>query len=301
MPSNSLEDHPRGCGEHPPCLSRATTASGSSPRLRGALRAVLNGIRSWRIIPADAGSTTVLVAVLAVLGDHPRGCGEHTNAELQHSSKDGSSPRMRGARYHDGNREIVTRIIPADAGSTPMRPEPRTPEKDHPRGCGEHNPLWLCLSYGPGSSPRMRGALKSWLRLRLSRGIIPADAGSTGRLYPGEREPQDHPRGCGEHQNGNVKIRVRKGSSPRMRGAHHDSDIIILTHRIIPADAGSTSIFGSWPGRRRDHPRGCGEHDAGRGHQFRRQGSSPRMRGALSSASESMTSWQDHPRGCGEH
>ena len=50
-----------------------------------------------------------------------------------------------------------------------------------------------------GSSPRMRGALGFIVADYLSGGIIPAYAGSTGKLKLGVGIIWDHPRVCGEH------------------------------------------------------------------------------------------------------
>ena len=50
-------DHPRGCGEHIVSGTDMTTASGSSPRMRGAHLDFGDGVLADRIIPADAGST----------------------------------------------------------------------------------------------------------------------------------------------------------------------------------------------------------------------------------------------------
>ena len=91
-----------------------------------------------RIIPADAGSTSIIFTYLISNLDHPRGFGEHTNSNDYMSTTDGSSPRMRGAldlrdRKYDGSR-----IIPADAGSTEAFGRGADGREDHPRGCGEH-------------------------------------------------------------------------------------------------------------------------------------------------------------------
>ena len=70
---------------------------------------------------------------------------------------------------------------------------------------------------------------------------------------------------------------------------------------IIPAYAGNT-----WKPHRsqpptRDQPRVCGEHCA-RSQAFEPfAGSSPRMRGTLTSKTSSRTLSGDHPRVCGEH
>ena len=86
---------------------------------------------------------------------------------------------MRGAPNLHIVRVYLTRIIPADAGSTFPFPPYHWLTGDHPRGCGEHlgsSGINLTLS---GSSPRMRGAPTLWLALAVLVGIIPADAGST--------------------------------------------------------------------------------------------------------------------------
>ena len=92
-----MEDHPRGCGEHPLNSMPTSYPRGSSPRMRGAPRFINKLMSNDRIIPADAGSTchgdylliyrgiipadagsTESHAPCAIgIGDHPRGCGEH--------------------------------------------------------------------------------------------------------------------------------------------------------------------------------------------------------------------------------
>ena len=113
-----IEDHPRGCGEHPTVDRAGISLPGSSPRMRGALPCV-PGSRQWiRIIPADAGSTTVPVTYHGLGPDHPRGCGEHRHSRWPRSPGMGSSPRMRGAHILAVCGGFAKRIIPADAGST---------------------------------------------------------------------------------------------------------------------------------------------------------------------------------------
>ncbi len=152
-------------------------------------------------------------------------------------------------------------------------------------------------------------------------GIIPADAGSTLGCRVCHMPGRDHPRGCGEHCFVFCIHFSSPGSSPRMRGARIWSLAYGCQVRIIPADAGSTPNHPR-PGRRpEDHPRGCGEHSLYMAPIPRREGSSPRMRGALSGSSwisgpcriipadAGSTPYSllfhnadgDHPRGCGEH
>ena len=99
--TGSPRDHPRVCGEHADGQAVAASATGSSPRMRGALLRD----RVWPvgrgIIPAYAGSTTPALCVPMSLRDHPRVCGEHWYSTSQHRRYEGSSPRMRGALDHD--------------------------------------------------------------------------------------------------------------------------------------------------------------------------------------------------------
>ena len=49
------------------------------------------------------------------------------------------------------------------------------------------------------------------------------------------------------------------GSSPRMRGADHQQDLLLLHRRIIPAHAGSSKAVYQSHKLVEDHPRACGE------------------------------------------
>ena len=172
-------DHPRGCGEHASLTSWSPSPHGSSPRMRGAQTGLSSDEQALGIIPADAGSTDDFSRALDPPEDHPRGCGEHTQASMRPPMTRGSSPRMRGAPDFEQYYSDPTRIIPADAGSTTTTIRMQPSEKDHPRGCGEHDGEIVHVPCRPGSSPRMRGAQRTATRPEDCRGIIPADAGST--------------------------------------------------------------------------------------------------------------------------
>ena len=167
---------------------------------------------------------------------------------------------MRGAPNCSGVSTPISRIIPADAGSTKAGFGQSALERDHPRGCGEHGPLWRNAMTLCGSSPRMRGARRRWPLSIRQAGIIPADAGSTSAPITVRVPHQDHPRGCGEHLSSLNVNWASAGSSPRMRGAPVHLTLLVVSVGIIPADAGSTYRAGI-------------SHNSGRG-------SSPRMRGA---------------------
>ena len=127
---------------------------------------------------------------------------------------------MRGARIRDSSWFDDRRIIPADAGSTPLR-----------------------------------GAISA-----IRPGIIPADAGSTQLGASGAFSSEDHPRRCGEHAHPENTLFHILGSSPQMRGAHLKSRCRKPYRGIIPADAGSTEDADGSRLTREDHPRRCGEH-----------------------------------------
>ena len=188
----------------------------------------------WRIIPADAGSTSSISPVSLFTRDHPRGCGEHNVGDGSHARFRGSSPRMRGARDSRVHPATVLRIIPADAGST----------------FASH--VWYWAFHRASSC------------IVVVMGIIPADAGSTRVHEQYRRGQQDHPRGCGEHSITSITPLVCQGSSPRMRGAQLVEVAPAQPGGIIPADAGSTRPCSSPPYAHRDHPRGCGEHPRSR-------------------------------------
>ena len=90
-------DHPRMCREHPWLASSSTASMGSSPHVRGALRRIVPYLDSRGIIPACAGSTTLILLSTCKRRDHPRMCGEHFLVREMDTKHSGSSPHVRGA------------------------------------------------------------------------------------------------------------------------------------------------------------------------------------------------------------
>ena len=156
------------------------------------------------------------------------------------SSSCGSSPRMRGTRLSHEWSYTHPGIIPADAGNTRRLSRVLSKARDHPRGCGEH----AYAGYGQptklGSSPRMRGTPPSGRPTPTMTGIIPADAGNTLPFSVDAIGRKDHPRGCGEHHDGDACFGGGWGSSPRMRGTPNPRPVRGDIPGIIPADAGNT-------------------------------------------------------------
>ena len=151
----------------------------------------------------------------------------------------GSSPRMRGAADVCRHSSPFKGIIPAHAGSRPMRTRPWRGGRDHPRACGEQDVKIDASSISEGSSPRMRGAAVDGLHALPRGGIIPAHAGSSGRHGANDRCRWDHPRACGEQRPERTFSNASSGSSPRMRGAGVAAQEGHAHCGIIPAHAGS--------------------------------------------------------------
>ena len=109
--------------------------------------------------------------------------------------------------------------------------------------------------------------------------IIPAQAGTTPRVRPCNAQQADHPRAGGDHKVLAREGLLAHGSSPRRRGPLCGGSRNAATHRIIPAQAGTT---GSPPGARfraPDHPRAGGDHGVRSNAMKLSRGSSPRRRG----------------------
>ena len=274
-----------------------------------------------RIIPAHAGNTRGRNRNRLHRPDHPRACGEHWRRRKISGKAAGSSPRMRGTRrlHHSGRRR--RRIIPAHAGNTAASREAPGTWPDHPRACGEHEPIKAGTAAHAGSSPRMRGTHASRARYGGKNRIIPAHAGNTRKVLARLIVRTDHPRACGEHVMRVIVCPGDSGSSPRMRGTHALHKVQLRDGRIIPAHAGNTRRKTRAVFVNADHPRACGEHDTLESWLIDYGGSSPRMRGTpwncmtllafsriipahagnTHGASTRHPVGPDHPRACGEH
>ena len=177
-------DHPRMRGEHGIFNVAGKPLPGSSPHARGALSGKCSSRRRVGIIPACAGSTTLICSRKGGIQNHPRMRGEHQHRRAALSAAEGSSPHARGA-LGDGREDANERgIIPACAGSTlsfALRP---MTIRDHPRMRGEHLEDGMEIKQVQGSSPHARGALNHKNTAVVCGGIIPACAGSTRPCPP---------------------------------------------------------------------------------------------------------------------
>ena len=175
-----------------------------------------------------------------VITDHPRIRGEHGWPAHHIKSTMGSSPHTRGAPLPGAVAVLLSRIIPAYAGSTTDRFRLCGYRTDHPRIRGEHLAERLAGHVGEGSSPHTRGARKRRSDGGILGRIIPAYAGSTAKSTSSAWRGSDHPRIRGEHQDPTEPSQENIGSSPHTRGALPKHQIRITSEGIIPAYAGST-------------------------------------------------------------
>ena len=89
------------------------------------------------ITPAYAGKSLVEVALLLILVDHPRVCGEKPVSRTLNVDQKGSPPRMRGKAQGALDGTEVDRITPAYAGKSRFSLITKLLAWDHPRVCGE--------------------------------------------------------------------------------------------------------------------------------------------------------------------
>ena len=193
--------HPRVCGETSTTAPRRVTARGPSPRVRET-RVVKPRLRvprgpsprvrgnrvpsagtlaSRRSIPACAGKPRGHASANSAGAVHPRVCGETDAIIVELLLSRGPSPRVRGNRVPDVERDDPKGSIPACAGkpsSWPRRPEQR---RVHPRVCGETVHTVAVYLDDQGPSPRVRGNPSLASALSALRGSIPACAGKPSR------------------------------------------------------------------------------------------------------------------------
>ena len=114
-------------------------AMGSSPHVRGARVHGNGSVVIPGIIPACTGSTGTFGFELDTGGDHPRMYGEHSTGCLCQTTRQGSSPHVRGALAALTPAQRGYGIIPACTGSTSIKSAAFRSSWDHPRMYGEHD------------------------------------------------------------------------------------------------------------------------------------------------------------------
>ncbi len=231
--------HPRACGERFPACEWRQIPSGSSPRLRGTRNGSLSRWAGYRFIPAPAGNALAASNGCAAGTVHPRACGERVQVDRRLIEVGGSSPRLRGTPGRATRRSDPLRFIPAPAGNAGKTAISFALPAVHPRACGERDLGSHRIVVSIGSSPRLRGTLRtSWSSIAACR-FIPAPAGNASARTQRKVLGAVHPRACGERD----QVRPRRQ----------------IARRFIPAPAGNAWWLVADRFRNTVHPRACGE------------------------------------------
>ncbi len=166
---------------------------------------------------------------------------------------------MRGPGPNQGSPDLRARFIPACAGTSGRLVCPSRLKTVHPRVCGDQDAHQTKPSKSIGSSPRVRGPARLLWTLGLSSRFIPACAGTRkiAKMWDFSNS----------------------GSSPRVRGPGIKAADREERRRFIPACAGTRPVARSPRESLPVHPRVCGDQAPGDAIIWRRDGSSPRVRG----------------------
>ena len=157
FPRDSLEDHPRLCGEKSTCTRLADNKKGSPPPMRGKVSIVVELDFLVGITPAYAGKSLGHFFYAFIFWDHPRLCGEKQRSSVVILLLLGSPPPMRGKDLCTAKAQMRHRITPAYAGKRLAFTIFEFTERDHPRLCGEKRGKLEEKSTLQGSPPPMRG------------------------------------------------------------------------------------------------------------------------------------------------
>ena len=195
----------------------------------------------------------------ALIGDHPRACGEKPRAAALLRPWWGSPPRMRGKVPISPESLHRRGITPAHAGKSCPCPRPPVNRWDHPRACGEKKTGITSRRLVRGSPPRMRGKEGAVFPRSVHVGITPAHAGKRRSCKTCPFPAWDHPRACGEKWYDRSIQSRWPGSPPRMRGKAFQIRHHRLLPGITPAHAGKSIQVDALSTASGDHPRACGE------------------------------------------
>ena len=168
---------------------------------------------------------------------------------------------------------------PRACGENQLHVRPNPADTDHPRACGENSRNVSISASSSGSPPRVRGKPVLRADCLVEERITPARAGKTLIGYGQCCTRQDHPRACGENTSAWIHGNSSDGSPPRVRGKPAVELRELAAVRITPARAGKTRRLPVASRRNWDHPRACGENAMQQDEQTRYVGSPPRVRG----------------------
>ena len=165
------------CGEKAARKIHKLVEQGSPPRVRGKVVHKTLSIYTVGITPACAGKRLTEQFGPCGEGDHPRVCGEKESSSSMCVANAGSPPRVRGKVELFCQKFVKHRITPACAGKSFPCLSFLSRIWDHPRVCGEKNPISIALCVGIGSPPRVRGKDAKPLNALATHRITPACAG----------------------------------------------------------------------------------------------------------------------------
>ena len=260
-------------------VSRLPLLVGSSPHVRGTPIVGKAPDLEGRFIPACAGNASMRPGGWGGAPVHPRMCGERWHRMYQNREFAGSSPHVRGTQQAIELAFSSVRFIPACAGNATARTADRQASPVHPRMCGERLFTLCVIESFIGSSPHVRGTRRAGHERDVQRRFIPACAGNAPRWSAYPARPSVHPRMCGERVADAGHPVYPVGSSPHVRGTHHEFLFRYLWVRFIPACAGNASAACASMRTDTVHPRMCGERDGSHMLGPRQRGSSPHVRG----------------------
>ena len=147
--------------------------------------------------------------------------------------------------------------------------------------CGEQFVVSQNTKWNKGSPPRVRGTGAATPLAALLFRITPACAGNSEYNEGWDDACKDHPRVCGEQARPRPSWDPFPGSPPRVRGTANSAVFLVCFARITPACAGNRGWMVGSSKMKKDHPRVCGEQEAGTSMKNVMEGSPPRVRGTV--------------------
>ena len=150
---------------------------------------------------------------------------------------------MRGKAIDFTDATDLFGITPAYAGKSGFCLESEPSKMDHPRLCGEKEPLVSIPVQPQGSPPPMRGKGAENNFNPMSNRITPAYAGKSFEKGRSRTRNKDHPRLCGEKFQPLYSQLHQVGSPPPMRGKDQKKQKGKEIMRITPAYAGKSAFF----------------------------------------------------------
>ncbi len=190
--------HPHVCGELGRWLRRKIFQSGSSPRMWGTLREMVDKKTSQRFIPTYVGNSREWWSKWWPRSVHPHVCGELGQGMHLDASSPGSSPRMWGTLHCYADPVLALRFIPTYVGNSLSANRSASSAAVHPHVCGELGGKYSRNINIYGSSPRMWGTLVMPGQSAIVMRFIPTYVGNSLMAKGFLLECTVHPHVCGE-------------------------------------------------------------------------------------------------------